>query len=97
MRHAFAVTTDGHLYSWGSNDYSALGATGKESNFIQFVPKLVECLKDKWVVKKVACGDYHNLVYAKKIRNGKESEGSNVLAFGKAGGNDNNYLGLTED
>jgi alpha-tubulin suppressor-like RCC1 family protein len=69
VRHAFAITTTGELYAWGTNDQLALGLP-VETNHVQNVPKKVECLSE-YAVKKVACGDLHNLVYAKVLKNGK--------------------------
>ncbi|TNV74890.1 hypothetical protein FGO68_gene13970 [Halteria grandinella] len=96
VRHAFAITTTGELYAWGANDYGALGL-GKETSHIQYVPTKVQALGDL-AIKQVSCGDFHNLVYAKVVKNGKEVEGATkVFSFGKSGNSENYYLGLTDE
>lgn len=45
VRHALAVTKEGTLYSWGSNDQGALGYQEKPEH-IQYTPRVVEYFKN---------------------------------------------------
>ncbi|KFH12064.1 regulator of chromosome condensation (RCC1) repeat-containing protein [Toxoplasma gondii VAND] len=53
--HCAALTEDGEIYTWGSDDYGQLGL-GKESRFV-LLPRRVDALADKRVVS-VRCGHF---------------------------------------
>ncbi|PFH38113.1 regulator of chromosome condensation (RCC1) repeat-containing protein [Besnoitia besnoiti] len=53
--HCAAVTADGEIYTWGSDDYGQLGL-GKESRYV-LLPRRVDALADKQVAS-VHCGHF---------------------------------------
>ncbi|XP_064632094.1 probable E3 ubiquitin-protein ligase HERC4 isoform X2 [Lineus longissimus] len=58
--HNLAVTADGELYCWGSNEYGQLGLGNPKQIFSQPVPRLLE-FPDRIKVIQVACGDSHSM------------------------------------
>lgn len=59
-QHNLALTRDGRVFSWGCNDEGALGRV-IENDSEEFIPKLVDKLKDKKIVQ-IACGASHSVV-----------------------------------
>ena len=57
--HSMVATDGGKLYTFGWGGYGRLGH-GEDITGSQLTPKLVEGLKDEWVVD-VATGDYYSM------------------------------------
>ena len=95
-KSAFAITRDGKILAWGMNDSQQLGLPKIKEN-IYFEPTLIDFLS-KYIIKKVAAGDSHTLVYGKKAtKSGKESDTSCVFSIAKYSSDSQHYLGLTEE
>ena len=68
--HTAAVTAIGQLYSWGASACGQLGHSDTENMPkdvegypYQPVPRLVEALRDVWIIS-IACGDAHTVAVA---------------------------------
>lgn len=64
-RHTVAVTTEGALYSWGDQDNGVAGHEKTEGH--QYIPKLVEKLRDKVVIGLSACGFHTGCITQEKL------------------------------
>jgi RCC1 and BTB domain-containing protein len=53
-RHTVAISTDGHVYTWGDREQGVSGHGETEGH--QLVPRLVERLATKRVIQVSACG-----------------------------------------
>ncbi|KAJ0392770.1 hypothetical protein P43SY_009330 [Pythium insidiosum] len=78
--HMLAVATDGAVYSWGYNDRGQLGLGSTISK--SHTPRLVESLRDKYVVTSAAVSYHHSAVI---------TSAGELLTFGM---NDCGQLGL---
>ena len=58
--HSLAITKDGLVFTWGSNEHSQLGHSPNAKKVL--VPTLVACLKRAKCVG-AACGKYHSVVF----------------------------------
>ena len=72
--HTAAVTAIGQLYSWGASACGQLGHSDTENMPkdvegypYQPVPRLVEALRDVWIIS-IACGDAHTVAVARDGR-----------------------------
>ncbi|XP_076648302.1 HECT and RLD domain containing E3 ubiquitin ligase 4 [Halictus rubicundus] len=62
VKHTLALTNNGELYSWGSNNEGQLGLGSKVEN--ERKPKLINGL-DGIPIAHIACGGYHSIVISK--------------------------------
>lgn len=94
-RQAMAISKDGSLYVWGSNEYALLGL--EKLNEIVYIPTVNEYFK-KFKVKQVSCGMWHSLIYVNHLgKNGKEQSGTQIFAIGRpVAPSEFTYLGITE-
>eukprot|EP00475_Leptophrys_vorax_P023127 TRINITY_DN3153_c0_g1_i1.p1 TRINITY_DN3153_c0_g1~~TRINITY_DN3153_c0_g1_i1.p1 ORF type:complete len:528 (+),score=150.97 TRINITY_DN3153_c0_g1_i1:104-1687(+) len=76
-----AISSEGHLYTWGSGRWGALGLGLSEDD--QILPVIVESLKNEQVVD-ISIGDSHMIVFTKSNK---------VYTWGR---NDYGQLGRTE-
>ncbi len=58
--HSIALTSNGHLYSWGQN---SLGQLGNGTDVAMYEPKLVNFLQQEMIID-VCCGAYHSIALA---------------------------------
>ena len=58
--HTLVLTTEGHLYSWGDNEYGQLGLGHYEG---QYTPQLIDPAHfDNKIIQSICEGYFHNLV-----------------------------------
>lgn len=62
--HSLVVSSEGQVYSWGSNRFGQLGLGDAEHLKNVFTPKRIESLKRERVLG-LACGDTHSLCYTR--------------------------------
>ena len=55
--HTAAISSGGHVYTWGNGSNGKLGHSDEEN---QDFPKLVDGINGK--VTQIACGDFHTAV-----------------------------------
>ncbi len=66
--HVVALTSDGNVFSWGSNVYGILG-NGSEPNGETLKPKSIEKTSHQNIknnVRNICCGSYHTLALTKE-------------------------------
>ncbi|CAG8547941.1 2955_t:CDS:2 [Ambispora leptoticha] len=89
VNHAALLTTDGHVYTWGSSEQFQLGRRGSPRHkSLTLVPEIVNQLKKLRIVK-IGCGNFHTLaaddeghIYAWGLNNARQC----LLDPGKYGG-----------
>ena len=69
--HSVALSKNGHVYTWGKNQYGQLGHGTKgveigPTSTQYFVPKRVECLVGHHCVVQVSCGENHTAALTKE-------------------------------
>lgn len=73
-KQAMAISKDGSLYVWGSNEYALLGL--EKINEIFYIPTVNEYFK-KYKAKNISCGLHHSLIHVHLTNNkGKELDTS---------------------
>jgi regulator of chromosome condensation len=84
--HGFAIAEDGHVWSWGVNNYCETGYPGNagadDANVL--TPRIVASLEGK-NVQEVAAGSHHNIAFTKD---------GQALVWGRC---DGSQTGLTTD
>jgi hypothetical protein len=70
FEHSLALTLEGHVFSWGCNEFGQLGIS-KSVDFI-YAPTLIKLPKVS--IRKISCGSYHSLLL---------SSDGDIYAFGK--------------
>jgi E3 ubiquitin-protein ligase HERC4 len=58
--HSLALTAEGLLYAWGSNEHGQLGVSPSSTSHLG-QPRPIESLPPDMKVLQVACGGHHNL------------------------------------
>jgi E3 ubiquitin-protein ligase HERC4 len=61
--HTMALTDDGQVFVWGSNEYGQLGL-GEKIKTHQNVPEVIRCLKGV-PVRQIVAGDNHSFILSK--------------------------------
>ena len=62
VEHTVALTNEGKVFTWGDNDYGALGHGDNEERHI---PTKVKSLDGLFIVK-IACGAWHTVALTDK-------------------------------
>jgi len=71
------ISGDGNLYTWGCNNYGALGLGEKAGEENKLMPCMVSTgMEETWEVKQISCGDYH--MAAILVEKGRSSSSSSV-------------------
>jgi alpha-tubulin suppressor-like RCC1 family protein len=64
-RHSLALTSNGKVYAWGSNEFGQIGS--ERDNEFQLTPIKIEELDEEFIVA-ISCGLYHSLALTENGR-----------------------------
>ena len=95
FKHAMAISKDGSLYVWGSNEYARLGLEKLDQTL--YIPTANEYFK-KYCIKSISLGSLHSIIKGNlRNKNGKETGTSHLYSIGRPVAlSDYTYLGITE-
>lgn len=79
--HVYALTENGEIYGWGSNEYSRLG--NEIADLKVYQPTLLPYFneKDKFKILDFVCGDDHSFIHVEEFEN-KKSIGFKLFQIG---------------